>query len=68
MTHRTPQTQTDTHTVYESFEYDGGENFLRRNFRMYSGRQETSVMTSTFHRKSHDQMNSQSERKGEERY
>lgn len=30
---------------------------------MYNGKQETSVMRETFHRKSYDQINSQSEKK-----
>lgn len=49
-------------TIYESFKYDGGEHFLRKNFIIYKGKQETSVMMDTFQRKSYDQMNSQSVR------
>lgn len=35
---------------------------MRRNLMTYNGRQDTNVITDTFHKKSHDQMNSQSEK------
>lgn len=46
--------------IYDNFEYDGGENFFRKNLMMYSGKHETSVMADTFHRNSSDEMNSRS--------
>lgn len=46
---------------YANFEYDGGENRFRKNFMIYKGKQETSVIANTFHRNSKDQMKSQSE-------
>lgn len=49
--------------VYDNLEYDGGENFLRKNLIIYNGKHETNVITDTFHRKSHDQINSQSVKK-----
>lgn len=45
---------------YVNFEYDGGENFLRRNLIIYRGKHEIKVITETFHAKSYDQINSQS--------
>jgi hypothetical protein len=45
-----------------SFEYEGGENFLRRYLRMYSGMQLTDVITSTFQMKPHDERKSGSEK------
>lgn len=35
--------------IYESFKYEGGEHFFRKNFIMYNGRQETTVIMKTFH-------------------
>ena len=43
-----------------SLVYEGGEKRLVRNFRTYSGRQLTSVMASTFQRKSRLWINSRS--------
>ena len=44
-----------------SLEYVGGVNLRRKNFKTYSGRQDTRVITTTFQKKSFDLMKSQSE-------
>lgn len=48
---------------YANFEYDGGDNFLRRNFMIYNGKHETNVIASTFQMNSYDHMKSQSDKR-----